>query len=91
MTPIKINKKEIKKINFPEEEVLQSNKKKRFRKLKLKSAVVERARGSKYRITFKSAKRGYFTVISKILVAEKDYAILSGGYIIPTNAITEIK
>lgn len=91
MKSIRINKKELKKLQFSDTDVLESNKKRRFRKLKLKSAVAERARGPQYRITFKSAQRGYFTISSKILVAEQDYAILTGGYVLPTKAIAEIK
>jgi hypothetical protein len=91
MKPINIKNKEITKIELPEKEVLQSKKKKRFRNLKLISAVRDNAKHAKYRITVKSQKRGLFTLNSRVLAADKKYVVLTGGHIIPTSAIIEVK
>ncbi|MCB9224436.1 MAG: hypothetical protein R2780_06225 [Crocinitomicaceae bacterium] len=91
MKAIEIKKKELKKIKFPSKDVLDSPKKRRFRSLKLRSAMQDKSPNNRYQLIVKSKERGLFAITSRILVAENNYTILHGGHVIPTKSIIKIK
>ena len=87
---IKINKTELKKISFAQEEVLDKKQQNERNNL-LKAAIRKDKDGTgKVEITFQSKTRGKFKVLCPILTASKDYLEIKGGQTIPINSITNI-
>ena len=87
---IKINKTELKKITFAEEEVLDKPNQIERANL-LKAAIRKHKDGSgKVEITFQSMNRGIFKVYCPILTAGKDFLEIKGAQTIPINSIIKI-
>jgi hypothetical protein len=87
---IKINKSELNKISFSQEEVL-AKKFQDERTTLLKSAIGKKKDGTgKVEITFQSKERGKFKVVTPILTAGKEYLVIKGGQTIPINSIIKI-
>lgn len=91
MKPIRITKKQLKKIDYPKMEVLKDQKKRKNRMQTLQSAANAKKKGdTNVRIVFESKRRGPFAVHSEVLVSQKDYVMLSGGFVIPTSSIRKV-
>ena len=91
MKPIRINKTQLKKINFPKSEVHTDPKKRKNRNQTLQSAANTKKDGDhKVQIVFESKRRGPFSIHSSVLVSHKDYVMLSGGHVIPTSSIRKV-
>jgi hypothetical protein len=87
---IKINKTELNKISFAEENVLDE-KSKNDRANRLIVAIGRHKDGTgRVEITFQTANRGKFKVFCAILTAGKEYIEIKGGQTIPIKSIIKI-
>lgn len=86
-----ITKKEILTLKFPENDVLDSDRKKTNRWLNLKAAAFKKNNlKSEQKIVFKSQSKGFLSVTSRVIVAQSKYIILSGGYVLPMRSIAHV-
>jgi len=86
-----ITKKEILDLKFPEKDVLDSDRKRTNRWLNLKAASFKKNKlKSEQKIVFKSEKKGFLSVTSRVIVAQSKYIILSGGYVLPMRSIVQV-
>ena len=87
---IKINKSELKKICFAQEETLDK-KAQNERATRLKAAIRMHKDGTgKVEITFQTSNKGKFTVLCPIITAGKEYVEIKGGQTIPLHSILKI-
>jgi len=91
MDATEITKKEILNLKFPENDVLDSDRKRTNRWLNLKAASFKKNNlKSEQKIVFKSEKKGFLSVTSRVIVAQSKYIILSGGYVLPMRSIVHV-
>lgn len=91
MKPLRISKKQIRKIDFPKSDVLADIQKKKNRKQALQSAANRKKDDeSAVKIVFESKRRGPLSIQSDVLVAHKDYVMLSGGHVLPMSSIRKV-
>ncbi|MBD3636240.1 MAG: hypothetical protein HUJ25_02770 [Crocinitomicaceae bacterium] len=88
-----IDKDEILNVRFVDEDVLENESKRTDRWLKLREATFDRKNKtqSKMKIVFKGMKKGFVSVNSRVIKAQSDYIILSGGYVLPMRSIYKVE
>ena len=89
---ININKSQVKKLNFPSEDViiLKTDKQKRLNRLK---KAVKLGLNEVLMVGFivKDSHKGLFRIKSQILTLSKKFVTLKGGKAIPVNCIKKVE
>ncbi len=88
---IQIRKRELSKVQFIEEEVLDTPQAIKLRQKAIKASVISQAgETNKRRIAFKTLENGVLSVNSEVISFSGNYILLKGGKNIPIKSIISV-